>query len=202
MRVSGRLAIFGLASVAIFAVAAGLAAWHLFSGDSSGFTDPASRRYQKFWQLNPNLELLDSVVEANLMIAGERSSGQSILLDTTVVQDSRVSSQPCTALLPPDWLPPGGTKPVCFSIESARNPFRGGVSFEVSGPRDPVRRFYEALSQSRHWIPGISADSDPLGIIEIEDSQGHPGARVTSRHAGGKTSVTFAWTEAFRQPRK
>jgi hypothetical protein len=139
-----------------------------------------------FWERNPRLKYVDSVLRTSLLMVKDTQTGLPALLDTTVVIDAEVRPTECSAkgALPSGMVPADATHLVCFQIikpdTGAGTAYTGAVSFEWKGKDTQVAHFYRELFQARRSRVSAMMESSRGIILEAEDKQGNTLARIAT----------------------
>jgi hypothetical protein len=158
-----------------------------------------------FWDRNPGLEHTDSYPNTSLVMARERQSGQTAMLDLFVVSSAQVEVVSCeeSGAFPQASLFPGATDVVCFAIHKpdtgAGTAFAYGASFLAKAKDSEVGQFFRDLFNRRGLAWGYMQNSSEAVILQAENRRRNTVARVSIRGTFDTARAFFAVTDDFHR---
>jgi hypothetical protein len=157
-----------------------------------------------FWDLNPRLEAVDSYPHTGLVIARDRATGRTAMLDLAVGLNAQMRAASCddSGGFRSEWIYTGAQEIVCFTIEKpdtgAGTLFTSGASFKAQVKDSQVEQFYHNLFATRGKQVMVVQNSSQAIILEAENEHHDTVARISIRGEFDTARGFLAWTNDFR----
>ncbi|MGH8540266.1 MAG: hypothetical protein ACRETW_07155 [Stenotrophobium sp.] len=157
-----------------------------------------------FWDKNPQLEYVNWYHRTGLVMARDRASGRTGMLDMFVVGNAQVHPRPCGGQQGaiPAAIYPGAGDMTCYAIEKpdtgAGTAFAYAVSFSAKAKDSQMSQFYRDLFGSRGKQVSVIQNDSFAVILEAEDAHEDTVARIAIRSSFDTAYGFLAWTSEFQ----